>query len=473
MPVSNPLKILFLSAQPDNKPRLEVEFDNIRNKISKSLNNKELELLNPTYDTDYEKLLSRLNEERPKVLHFSCHANSDGICLINNRNRNTQMVDNEELFGIFEDKITYLSLIFLNSCFSSYQAETISKAGLYVLGLKEEIGNGLAKNLAECFYFGFDIYNKSNELDKAIKIGCTNFVKSFPEHHSLISLWKDGVEIDYRTLKSKVPRIFNDNSNEEQYKIEGLKNSILHFNYQQQLSDLKKAIEIKRPNIFIFHQHCCEEAKFIFRVIENDLANLPDTFGIPKFEVITVSKNLEFDSVLKSINEHLGDLRKNTVAICLRFMSKDSKSTIDKIISEYNNYPPLTKKYPFLLFLLPEKIFFENHLCVHITHSAQIISKRIYGGEINIINHIEEIKTELKKWVECHLPDYKARYDNCLDTYINDYFEGMNDTMNFFNSGDKHYIFTLLKEFTQTQLKYDISFRNDDLKLELKEWKEN
>jgi len=180
MSEQKPIKILFISAQPKDQLRLQVEFDNIRNKIKDSLDKKELELLNPSFDTDFEKLHKRLKDERPKVLHFSCHSTPEGICLINNRNRNTQMIENEELFDIFEDKISFLSLIFLNSCFSSFQAETISKAGLFVLGLKEEIDNVLAKDLAECFYFGFDMYNKSNELDKAIRTGCTNFVKTFP-----------------------------------------------------------------------------------------------------------------------------------------------------------------------------------------------------------------------------------------------------------------------------------------------------
>lgn len=195
------IKILFLAALPDDKHRLQSEFDTVREKVKTSIQKKELEFLLPTWETDYDKLLTRLKEDRPDVLHYSGHGELEGLCLINTNSRKTQLLENYELKDIFEGRTSYLKLVFLNSCFSSEQAKIISQQGMYVLGIKEEkIADEAAVELAERFYLGFTTQDPPISIEKAIRRGCTNFAKAYPEKADLISVWKDGNETDYKKI---------------------------------------------------------------------------------------------------------------------------------------------------------------------------------------------------------------------------------------------------------------------------------
>ncbi|MEZ4772497.1 MAG: CHAT domain-containing protein [Bacteroidia bacterium] len=195
------IKILFLAALPDDQYRFQSEFDTIQDKVRPSIQRGELDFLLPTWDTDYDRLLTRLKEDRPHVLHYSGHGTTDGMCLINPSNRETQLLENHELEDIFEGRTSYLKLVFLSSCFSSTQAEIISAQGIYVLGIKEtEIKDEVAVALAERFYLGFTSQEPPISIEKAIRRGCNNFAKTYTEHASFISLWKDGKETDYKKL---------------------------------------------------------------------------------------------------------------------------------------------------------------------------------------------------------------------------------------------------------------------------------
>lgn len=196
------IKILFMAAQPDDRTRLQTEFDTVRQKVQESINKGELSFLLPSWETNYDKLLTRLKNEQPQVLHYSGHGTQGGMCLINNKSRKTQLLENDELEEVFEDRTKYLHLVLLNSCFSSHQAEIISQQGLYVLGIKDQkIADELAVDFAENFYLGFTSQEAPINLKKAIRTGCRNFTRNYPDKADVISLWKNGQEIDYKQLK--------------------------------------------------------------------------------------------------------------------------------------------------------------------------------------------------------------------------------------------------------------------------------
>lgn len=200
-PVIEPIKILFLAAQPIDQHRLQSEFDTIRQKVKSSIDQGDLNFLPPTWDTDYDRLLTRLKEDKPHVVHYSGHGGANGINLVNLADRSTQLLENKELTDVFGRRSAYLRLVLLNSCFSISQAKIISEQGLYVLGIREEkIEDTDAQNLAERFYLGFTTQDAPISIEVAIHRGCTNFAKTYPAKAGYISLWKDGKEIDYKTL---------------------------------------------------------------------------------------------------------------------------------------------------------------------------------------------------------------------------------------------------------------------------------
>jgi len=198
--MKNPIKILFISANPQELDILDSEFDEIVVKLQREIDNNEINFLSPIWDADYEKLLLRLKKDHPNVLHYSGHGTENGLCLKNMKTGITQLLENEYLKEVFENRSEYLKLVLLNSCYSGFQAKLISETGIFVLGVKDEIEYHLAKELAERFYLGFTVQECPIKIEKAIKIGCKNFVLTFPEYGDLITLWKDGKEISYTVL---------------------------------------------------------------------------------------------------------------------------------------------------------------------------------------------------------------------------------------------------------------------------------
>ncbi|MEL7534606.1 MAG: COR domain-containing protein, partial [Bacteroidota bacterium] len=194
-------KILYLSAKPDDKALLFDEYNPVHKKLKDSIRRKEVELLPPSLKTDYAELLTRLKEEKPNMIHYSGHSIKEGICLENKQSGKTQLIENDELSEIFENRSRYLRLVFLNSCFSSSQAKIISQEGIYVLGINDQvIEDELAESLASCFYLGISSQESPIDIRKAIKIGCRNFCKNHPEQESILSLWWEGEEISYKDL---------------------------------------------------------------------------------------------------------------------------------------------------------------------------------------------------------------------------------------------------------------------------------
>jgi hypothetical protein len=201
LPAVEPIKILFLAAQPVDQYRLQSEFDTICQKVKSSIDQGDLSFLLPTWDTDYDRLMTRLKQDKPNVLHYSGHGGAGGIKLVNPTDRSTQLLENEELPDVFGGRSAYLKLVLLNSCFSISQAKIISEQGLYVLGIREEnLADTDAQNLAERFYLGFTTQEAPISIEVAIRRGCTNFIKTYPAKTGHISLWKDGKEIDYKTI---------------------------------------------------------------------------------------------------------------------------------------------------------------------------------------------------------------------------------------------------------------------------------
>lgn len=195
------IKILFITSNPNDKPRIKSEFDNIKSTIGNSIVRNELNLLSPVCDVNYISLLIQLRDHEPTVLHYSGHGDTNGLCFSNPNTGETQIILNEDMKDIFEKRFHYLRLVFLNSCFSSHQAQLISAYNIYVLGIDDqEIHNQTAQHFAECFYVGFATQEPPMSIEKAIKIGCTSFVKTYPDKENIISLWKNGNKIDYRSL---------------------------------------------------------------------------------------------------------------------------------------------------------------------------------------------------------------------------------------------------------------------------------
>lgn len=195
-------KILFLSANPISTPRLRVDAE--LNRVDEAFKSSKLR---DRFDLEnkgsvrLDTFSTLILENNPEIIHFSGHADKQGI-LLEDKDGQTHVLANNALdaiFKLFKDKV---KCVVLNSCYSENQAEIISKHGIYVVGMNDEINDDIAINFSIGFYLGI-----VNGKDSVFSY---NFAKTkiLTEHASSASipvLWYNGKKIseDQNNAKAK------------------------------------------------------------------------------------------------------------------------------------------------------------------------------------------------------------------------------------------------------------------------------
>lgn len=146
-------KVVFLSANPVATDRLRVdkELHEIENALQASSHRDKFDLISKgavKYDTFSQALL----ENVPEIVHFSGHANRNGIVL-EDKDGEAHVVPNEALDRLFSQFKGKIKTVILNACYSESQALTISKYDIYVVGMNDQINDQVALNFSLAFYF--------------------------------------------------------------------------------------------------------------------------------------------------------------------------------------------------------------------------------------------------------------------------------------------------------------------------------
>ncbi len=145
-------KILFLGANPVNTARLRLdeEVRGIKNNLKMAKERDNL-LLIQEWAVTPETLMQAILDEAPQIVHFSGHAEQEGICLEDERGR-AKLADAKalaSLFGLFRDSV---QCVLLNACYSEIQAEAIKEHIPYVIGMASSIPDTTAISFATGFY---------------------------------------------------------------------------------------------------------------------------------------------------------------------------------------------------------------------------------------------------------------------------------------------------------------------------------
>lgn len=187
-PASLPKKkktILFLAANPEQSSflRLDREFREISESLRKAQKRDEFEL-ELRLATQPSDLTNAVREHKPWIVHFAGHGGvsqadstsipkdqrawnwdkannggeqtetSGGITLMDESSSKAQFVKTEVLAEYFSYFKESLACVFLNSCYSSIQAEAIHTHIPYVIGMENAVGDSLAIGFARAFYEG-------------------------------------------------------------------------------------------------------------------------------------------------------------------------------------------------------------------------------------------------------------------------------------------------------------------------------
>ena len=163
--------ILFLAANPKdtNRLRLDEEIRDIQERLKTASNRANIDFRQQmaTRPGDLRQALLR---EKPQIVHFSGHGETEGILLENDAGM-AHLVSPDalaELFGLAA-KTAPIQCVVLNACYSEAQAEAIAAHIPFVIGMNNAIGDSSAVKFAIGFY---DAIGAGQTVEDAYQFGC-------------------------------------------------------------------------------------------------------------------------------------------------------------------------------------------------------------------------------------------------------------------------------------------------------------
>jgi len=126
----------------------------------------------------------------PQIVHFSGHGTGISGLAFEDERGDTRLVDGAalaSLFSLFSEKV---KCVVLNGCYSSIQAQEISKHIDYVIGMNKGIGDHAAIEFSVGFY---DALGAGRSIEFAHRLGCSSIqLSGIPEHLTPVLLKKSG-----------------------------------------------------------------------------------------------------------------------------------------------------------------------------------------------------------------------------------------------------------------------------------------
>jgi len=187
------VKILFMAANPKNTQSLNLntEYRSLQQEMRPGSKRDEFEWLSPIFAATLTEMMRGLNQQ-PNIIHFSGHGLNKGLVL-EDENAYAQVVSNEMLDLLFKDLSGIVKIVVLNCCYSTAQAEFLSKIGCYVLGYNTPVGDKIAQSFAKGFYLGL---SDGKDFKAALNSGRVLAMGEQPKDKLPLSVWKDGLPIE-------------------------------------------------------------------------------------------------------------------------------------------------------------------------------------------------------------------------------------------------------------------------------------
>jgi hypothetical protein len=187
------VKILFMAANPKNTQSLNLnsEYRTLQQEMRQGSNRDDFEWLSPIFSTTLTEMMRGLNQQ-PNIVHFSGHGLNKGL-VVEDENAYAQVITNEMLDLLFKDLKGVVKIIVLNCCYSTAQAEFLSKIGCYVLGYNTPVGDKIAHSFAKGFYMGL---SDGKDFKNALNSGRVLAMGEQPKDKLPLAVWKDGLPVE-------------------------------------------------------------------------------------------------------------------------------------------------------------------------------------------------------------------------------------------------------------------------------------
>ncbi|MEZ4776944.1 MAG: CHAT domain-containing protein [Bacteroidia bacterium] len=203
--VTTQTKILFLASNPGEtgRLRLDKEYRDIEEGLRRATNRDKFKL-SSRLAVRTKDLSRAMLEETPQIVHFSGHGvksgssgesdekgtrkfeysgkhgdsqrddqNVSGEIILEGNDGTLKMVSAEALAGLFELFSEHIQCVFLNACYSQYQAEAIIKHVPYVIGMSRAVPDKVAIEFAVAFY---DALGNGRDIEFAFKYAKSSVV---------------------------------------------------------------------------------------------------------------------------------------------------------------------------------------------------------------------------------------------------------------------------------------------------------
>ena len=157
------LRILLLTANPADRPRLDLEneYRLLRNMMHDNAEAGNCELM-VEWAARRTELLIALTKYKPQIVHFAGHGNEGGICLEDDRGM-SQPLSKEDLSVLFNLSLGRLRLVVLNACCSAPQMERLGQMVDYIVGTNAPIADAAAVSFTAHFYQALAVGSTTRE----------------------------------------------------------------------------------------------------------------------------------------------------------------------------------------------------------------------------------------------------------------------------------------------------------------------
>jgi hypothetical protein len=147
------IRVLFVAANPidQGQLRLDEEIRDITARIRASEYRDSVELIS-AWAARPTDLLQSLNQYRPHVVHFSGHGSDEGEIVFLGTDGSAKTVSREAIVEVMKTAGGEIRIVLFNACFSSAQAEAVTKHVEAAIGMSEEVGDEAARVFAAQFY---------------------------------------------------------------------------------------------------------------------------------------------------------------------------------------------------------------------------------------------------------------------------------------------------------------------------------
>lgn len=186
-------KILYLAASPKGETRIEgdKEFRLIKGELARGRHRDQFQFLQPQFAVTASELI-RSMRDKPSVIHFSGHGESEGLIISTDDNK-PQLLPLVALKRLLKPLRGIAEILILNSCFSSELAKELSKFGLYVTGNNFEIMDTSSISFVKGLYNGL---GEGKSIEEAYNDAMVVLAIENTEEIHILEIWKDGEKLD-------------------------------------------------------------------------------------------------------------------------------------------------------------------------------------------------------------------------------------------------------------------------------------